>query len=343
MPNLHSNTHGDVSVVLPFHKIDEFLNEAVQSVLRDQFTLLEIILVADRLSKSELGQVFAAYENQPLIKVVESPGAGIVDALNAGIGLAKGDYIARMDGDDISRPGRFRAQRDFLATNPRFAAVGSSIELICPHGETIGTRRFPRVIRTVLGRSPFQPRLAHPASMIRKSALKELGGYRDLYPHAEDQDLWSRILDKWFIANLSETFLSYRVHPQQVSQLKRGDQATSTLRISVDTALRRKHLDAALAVFHGKLATQEGQASLLDGLPKQISKSIQKQMGVYRLALELSQAKSDMGNLTQQAVRALLSQPATFLKVVGSHGWNALMSLNQPRLKCSVCQIHQTV
>ena len=178
--------------------------------------------------------------------------------------------------------------------------------------------------------------------MIRKSALTELGGYRDLYPHAEDQDLWSRILDKWLIANLRETFLSYRVHPQQISQLKRGDQETSTLRISVDTALRRKHLDEALAVFHGKLATQEGQASLLDGLPKRLSRSIQKQMSVYKLAMELSHAKSDLGQLTQQTVRALLSQPATLLKVVGSNGWNALMSLNQPRLQCSVCQIHKT-
>jgi hypothetical protein len=178
--------------------------------------------------------------------------------------------------------------------------------------------------------------------MIRKSVLTELGGYRDLYPHAEDQDLWSRILDEWWIANLRGTFLSYRVHPQQVSQLKRADQETSTLRISIDTALRRKGLASVLAGFHAKVAKQEGQESLLNGLPKRLRKSIQKQIGAYKLALELSQAKPDLVKLAQQALRALFSQPTTLLKVVGGHGWNAIMALNQASLKCSVCQNRQS-
>jgi hypothetical protein len=118
-----------------------------------------------------------------------------------------------MDADDVALPSRFAAQVSYLRAHPDIAVVGSMITLIDAAGATIRDIDYPKAPADVerflveIGCA-----LAHPAVMARRDAMLSVGGYRDLFQHAEDYDLWLRMAERYALANLSERLLLYRQH-----------------------------------------------------------------------------------------------------------------------------------
>ena len=218
-----------VSVILPFHKIQPFLDPAIQSILRSTHEDFELLLISDGVGKADLRHI-EKWRSDPRVKVLENSGQGLVDALNSGVRHSSSVYIARMDSDDISASDRLSLQTAFLDANPTVDVVGSNIELICPHGLVFGTSNYPRRLRRSFATKSFSSRIAHPAVMMRRESVLRVGMYRNLYSgfHAEDLDLWNRILRKGKIANLRRHLLQYRVHADQISTSMKVLMAEST-------------------------------------------------------------------------------------------------------------------
>jgi glycosyltransferase involved in cell wall biosynthesis len=203
-----------VCVLLPSIRIDPWLRRALESILNDGYPNVEVILLLDGMTDPPM----EAWLQDPRVTIVPiGSRVGIARALNIGLQMSTSEYVARMDGDDISLPGRLRAQVDFLQANTRVAVVGCQAIRIDEHEVTLGPvsvlTNNTAIKRQLLTRNA----LAHPTIMFRKSAVTEVGGYSTTALTLEDYDLYLRLAVKFEIANLPETYLKYRVHPDQIS------------------------------------------------------------------------------------------------------------------------------
>lgn len=223
-----------VSVVLPFNRLDSFLLPAVQSVLDSRYLDFELLLVADGLPIAVAQEFFDSIIDKR-VRLLSSSGAGLVDALNTGILESSAEFIARMDGDDLSHADRLESQVQYLTQNPSVSVVGTNIGLICEHGQHLGSSKFKRKVGKWMLSQPLTAPVAHPSVMIRRSALESAGRYRSLFAgfQAEDLDLWSRVLRTGQIRNLPEVLIKYRVHKNQVSTTRSSSVALSSIAASV--------------------------------------------------------------------------------------------------------------
>ena len=215
-----------VSVILPVWNGERFLAEAVESVLAQTFEDIELLLVDDGSTDStaDLARDFARRDAR--VKVVRLPRGGIAEALNAGIARAGGQYVARMDADDISHPSRLAKQIAYLVANADCVAVGSAIEVIDEGGAFVGTLTYPARHTEITHKmlNGVATALAHPTVVMRTEALLAIGGYRRDRSPSEDLDLWIRLSQIGKLANMSEPLLRYRRHCDTVAVRERDGQ-----------------------------------------------------------------------------------------------------------------------
>jgi hypothetical protein len=206
-----------VSVVMSVYNGERFLEEAVASVLEQDLREVELIVVDDGSTDRTPAILGALARADGRVVVRSQRNQGRTAALNVGFALARGPLVARLDDDDVATPARLARQRAFLEENDHVALVGGAATFVDEHGTAIAEVRYPTSdaeIRRALGRtSPF----VHSAVMLRRSAFREVGGYRPIFPMAEDLDLWLRIAERHQVANLPETVVRYRVHGGQAS------------------------------------------------------------------------------------------------------------------------------
>lgn len=224
-----------VSVVLPCYNGAAHVREAVQSILDQSFTDFELIVIDDG-STDASGTILAEMaQSDARIRILTQPNGGIVAALNNGIALARGAYIARMDADDISLPGRLSFQVAYLDDHPEVVLVGGyAISDPVPGPDSVRTSGGRH---TSTDLSVFPPRIAvsmHPLIMMRTEALREMGGYRGNYRHAEDYDLFIRASAFGRLDNPPVDMLFYRRHEGAVSIGNVEEQERSAVRAELD-------------------------------------------------------------------------------------------------------------
>lgn len=207
-----------ISCLLPVYNGEAFLVEAVDSILAQTYRDFELVVVDDgsRDATPDILRAFA--EKDDRVRVVRRENGGIVAALNTGLSASRGEYVARMDADDVSLPGRFQFQLDYLDAHPGCVLVGGFARSLKPDGSFDGRTTGGRHLRTDL--SCFPPRVAvamHPLIMVRRAALLEVGGYRSTFPHAEDYDLFLRLSKLGTIDNPDRDLLIYRRHEGAIS------------------------------------------------------------------------------------------------------------------------------
>lgn len=197
-----------VSVVMTAYNAQEFLNIAVDSLLLQTYRKFELIIVDDG-STDHTRFIIENYKD-PRIKYFYQKNKGLAAALNLGISNAKGEYVARMDADDISFPERLSKQVKFMQANKKIALLGTNFEIIdengCNKGTSIHLDRPEDIKLEFLVRNPF----GHGTTMVRRAVLQKVGGYNEAEP-IEDYELWWRIAKNYKIANLSERLYSWRV------------------------------------------------------------------------------------------------------------------------------------
>lgn len=202
---------------MPVYNGEKYLREALDSILAQTFTDFEFIIVDDGSTDATMA-ILSSY-NDPRLRLLKNQhNSGISASLNRGLSLARGQYLARMDCDDISHPDRFALQLRFLDENPSIDIVGSWIELIDensrPTGEVGQYISSPLALRWI---TLFSPPVAHPSVMLRRRLFDHCGQYDPLEEPAEDYGLWARLSLSVRFANLQSCLLRYRVHRSSVS------------------------------------------------------------------------------------------------------------------------------
>ena len=205
-----------VSVVMPVRDEQRYVESAVRSILEQSFGDLELIVVDDGSTDETPGIVTRLAESDGRIRILRTESLGVVGALNAGVAAARGELVARMDGDDVSLPHRLDLQVAELDRRPGLGVLGTRVRYIDEEGAPISTWDVPVGARLVRWTLAFNTPIAHPSAVIRRSVLSD-HPYRADAPHAEDYDLWVRLARVVELDNLSDVLLERRVHGASVS------------------------------------------------------------------------------------------------------------------------------
>ena len=211
-------------MLLPAHKNNPYLGNAIESILAQSHSNFELLILDN--SQNGISDYISTRDSR--VRIIELPAYfGLSETLNFGIGISRGTYIARMDYDDSSVNNRIEMQVKFLEAHPDVGILGGFIRYLGEQYDpkakvgTTGTRptSISDMKRYLLNKNP----LFHPTVMFRASSIKEMEElYRKKYDSCEDLDLWSRAIFKMKIANLPEVLLEYRLHEDQYSRKARN-------------------------------------------------------------------------------------------------------------------------
>jgi glycosyltransferase involved in cell wall biosynthesis/SAM-dependent methyltransferase len=205
-----------VTVLLPVHNGEPYLAAAVESILAQSFADFELLVIDDG-STDRSCEIVRAYAD-PRIRLLRNPGnLRLIATLNRGLQEARGEYVARMDADDVSLPGRLAAQVAYLDAHPEVGVLGSALQIIDAQGAPGEVVRFPTGHRLMQWTLCFAAPIAHPAAMMRKAVIARLGGYRAHALHCEDYDLWWRASAATQLANLDDVLLQLRKHEASIT------------------------------------------------------------------------------------------------------------------------------
>jgi glycosyltransferase involved in cell wall biosynthesis len=212
-----------VSVVLPYRDAAPSIVRAVASVLAEP-VVDEVIAVDDGSKDGGFSTLKSMHDTR--IVHVRTEGVGVARALAVGIEHARGDFVARMDADDVSLDGRIAAEVELLRRDDQLAVAGCLVEPFRDDGSEVseGMRAFVAwqsslATRADHARSIFvESPLCHPATTLRRSALDAVGGFRDAR-WAEDWDLWMRLDRAGFgIAKVPRVLFRWRQHEASVTR-----------------------------------------------------------------------------------------------------------------------------
>lgn len=207
-----------IDVVMPVYGDITFMDNAVQSVLQQTNADFHLYLILDRPEIDRVNFLMLKYFGEKRISIYKSPGIGLVDALNFGVGLGKSEFIARIDSDDLMAPNRLQEQELFLNQNIDCLCVGSQLEFIGVDNERLGHTMYPIDSKAIKQKLLIQNCLGHPSVFFRRTAFESAGRYRRAFTGAEDYDLWLRMAKIGDINNLDRELTKYRFSPHQYSR-----------------------------------------------------------------------------------------------------------------------------
>lgn len=221
-----------VSVLIPAFNVAAHLETSIGSILRQTFQDLEVVVVNDGSIDGTGTLLDTLAEKDSRLRIIHLPqNLGIVGALNKGLGACSGQYIARADGDDISRPDRLAAQVAFLDEKPDHVACGSDLFFF---GARYWYARYPRQDAECKSLLALYPCLPHNAVTLRRDAMEGLW-YQPDYRLAEDYRLWLDLAPEGKFANLPYPLVSYRIHRTQSSSAYKEHQRRIHARIAAES------------------------------------------------------------------------------------------------------------
>jgi glycosyltransferase involved in cell wall biosynthesis len=209
-----------VSVLLPCFNSELYIGEAIRSILDQTYTNFELLLLDDG-STDKTKSVIQGFKDSRIKLFCEAQNKGIVFQLNKGLELAQGEYIARMDADDIAFPERFQKQVDFLE-DPK----NCKIDVLGTDAVSIGLTKKPIIHQNYLPKQisfmlNFKCPILHPTVMMRKRIFNKGYKYEEEYLYAEDFALWRKLDNGKNIAILDQVLLKYRIHQSQTNADKK--------------------------------------------------------------------------------------------------------------------------
>ena len=217
-----------VSVLMPAYNVEKYVGAAIESILNQTFTDFEFIIINDG-STDNTAKIIKEYakKDKRIRFINHTKNKGLIAVLNEGLDLCNGEYIARMDSDDISLPERFAKQVTYMDTNPECGVLGTAIQLFGRLNNIVRNIENVKIFNLLSGHF-----VAHPTVMMRKSIIDKYNlKYDAKYKHAEDFELWSRMVFITEIHNLNEILLKYRWHEENISVLHSEEQSNVSDRI----------------------------------------------------------------------------------------------------------------
>jgi len=221
-----------ISVVMAVYNAEKYLNESIDSILNQTFTDFECIIINDGSTDNSLN-IIKSYKDDRIV-LINQKNTGLAKALNNGIRIAKSDYIARMDADDIMLSDRLKEQYYYLRQNPEYIVVGCNASIVDVDGNYVYTSSLPindNECKKKLPDSPF----IHPAIMLKKDAFYKAGQYSEQMLTGQDYVLINKMAKYGKFFNLKESLMQYRIVPN--SNSLRSNKSNMRVREIMDKAI----------------------------------------------------------------------------------------------------------
>ncbi len=222
-----------VSVIMSVYNGEKYLCKAIDSILDQTFKDFEFLIINDG-STDRTSEILQSYHDSRMKIINNVENIGLTKSLNKGLKIARGEYIARMDADDVSLLTRLEKQVNFFDKNKDIGLLGTSWYCIDDKGRKVSINKAPKGKQSV----HF---MCHGTTLVRKDCLEEVGFYREIFEYAQDYDLWLRIADKFEIENIREPLYKLRVHNDSIS-LKKKLQQDLYASLAIELANERRKI-----------------------------------------------------------------------------------------------------
>lgn len=187
-----------------------YLKSAVESILAQTFKNFDLIIVDDASTDKSL-KYLKSLKDKRIILLRNIKNLGLAASLNQGLKSAAGDYIARMDADDISLPKRLEIQLNFMTKNPDIDICGTWVDKINSAGKVIGETKYPQEDKSIKKLLAWQPAIVHPTFFAKSKFFKDLKNYDPKFDYAEEYELLMRAKNRFKMANIPQKLLQWRL------------------------------------------------------------------------------------------------------------------------------------
>jgi len=263
-----------ISVLLPVYNAGRFVVDAIQSILDQSFTDFELIIINDG-SSDDSARLIKQFKDERII-LIEQENQGLAASLNNGLKIARGNYIARQDNDDISLPDRFQKQFDFLEKHPDLALLGTAAVIVDENNQETGRfHRHPETSDELKYFLLFDNPFVHSSVMFRRKTAERAGRYYTGKDFFEDYHLWSGIARVAKVANLPDCLLRYREVSSGMSKttvdyrLRVKNQSFENIKFYCSDFSDKK-LEEFLQLYYGFKTSGEGTFRLFDDVMKRL-------------------------------------------------------------------------
>ena len=281
-----------ISVIMPVYNGEEFLREAIESILDQTYKDFEFLILYDESSDDsfKIIQKYAALDSR--VKLIKCERTGIIGALNKGIKLSKGDFIARMDADDVCFPERFEKQIKFMEKE-NLDICGGDFVIINNNNAFIEHVKVPKTKSEIILTMGFNVPFAHPSVMIKKEFLKinKLFYGSNGKKYAEDLDMWIVMFSKGAIfGNLKEEILKYRILNTSLSRVN-SKKIAYEIKLELNNFINQNkalYKSSLLEVLKEDNLSNEQQKTILRALFKYLTVEVQMSLIIkifYKVSL----------------------------------------------------------
>ena len=236
-PSAVGESGPSVTVLMTMYQAEKDLRGSVESVLGQTWKDFEFLILDDG-SRDRSVEIVRAYDDPRIRLVANQVNQGQTACLNQGLALARGNWIARQDADDLSDPDRLRLQMELARQRPELALIGAQAWLADPAGRFSGLLNVPRGPESLDWAMLWENPVVHTAALFRRDAALELGGYDAAYTICQDYDLWERFVQRYPVANLARRLVTYRCSPDSLQHRGR-DRARQEVEAVLERVIQR--------------------------------------------------------------------------------------------------------
>jgi len=274
--------HPVVSVLMSVFNGEHHLAVALESVLEQTFADFEFIVIDDGSTDSTweiLADYASRHSRMRLLR--HDSNMGLTRALNRGLEMARGRYVARQDADDISLPERFSRQLGYLKLHPDIGLLGTGTRAVTQAGTIKWTIRPPVESMLIGWRLLFESCFAHSSVMFRSSVLRKTGPYAEDFVYAQDFELWSRMSAHTKLANLPEVLVHRCIGPHSMSTSRAREQSLAAARVIQGNSSRLSGRDVPFVVACNVHRVTRGEALTDANAILEVASLVRRLLAVY--------------------------------------------------------------
>lgn len=225
-----------ISLIMACYNGRKWLPEAIGSILSQTFPDFEVIFIDDGSTDNSLEYMSTLARTEPRITCIGKKNTGLPDSLNVGLKVAKGEWIARLDCDDLCSPDRFEQQLSYLDRHRDVVLLGSSFCELAASGAKVKSHAVPEK-KSAIVKHIKSLRLSFPHSSVlfKRTVAMALGGYSLRFPRSQDTRLWLQFSRNHEVRSLDRELVSIRMHPSQISH-SRGPEKQLTYGVAAIVA-----------------------------------------------------------------------------------------------------------
>jgi hypothetical protein len=274
-----------VSVLMSVYNAERHVGEAIESILGQTFRDFEFAIFDDG-STDGTSEILRGFDDERIMLVENDENIGLTRSLNRGLRLARGEYIVRLDADDVALPERLEKQVQFLDTHPDVGLLGCAVEYIDPQGRTLG---FQRVYREELDKLlAYHNWFHHSATAFRRECLDRVGSYREAFRYAQDYDLWLRILEQYGVACMPEPLVKIRLTLDSIAATRRARQMAY---VNLAIELARQRREGGRDLLEDGTDLEPDIDSLVKPTPELLARGCLRRACLYYLLGDVAQAQ----------------------------------------------------